>query len=167
MSQLQFIGTIVRPHGIRGDLQVTLQHPINLRTGVRVWIGFNHSFGREYTLESYAHSGRNAIIHLEGINSRAAAEQFREHGIFVSDVAFENDNASPLFGISEWKVLDMQGNVIGIVVGIEDNPAHPLLLIECSGGNVILLPYVTEFIVGIDRVAQTLTVNPPAGLLDL
>ncbi len=167
MSQLQFIGTIVRPHGLRGDLLVTLQHPINLTKGARVWIGFSHSFGREYTLESYVLSGRNAIIHLASINSRAEAEQFREHGIFVSDVALATDNTSPLFGISGWKVLDMQGNVIGSVVGTEDNPAHPLLLIECNDGNEILLPYVSEFIVGIDRVAQTLTVNPPAGLLDL
>ena len=55
---------------------------------------------------------------------------------------------------------------------VEENPAHPLLVIERSADDVsqsaqILVPVVDEFILGVDDDAQQISVDVPAGLLEL
>ena len=67
-----------------------------------------------------------------------------------------------------WCVVDEGGASIGEVVALTENPAHPLLEVERPDGHgVASIPVVEEFIVAVDEDSRTVTVNLPAGLLDL
>jgi 16S rRNA processing protein RimM len=167
VQNLIYIGTIVRPHGLGGDLHVELQQSLTLPPGATVRIGFSSAFSREYMLESFIPNGLYAIVHLRGINSRDAAEHFREHGIFAPAAVVKTLGFGSLQDIQGWSVLDVHGNLIGTLIEVEENPAHPLLRIELNSGGMFLLPYVEEFIIARNDDKRTLTIAPPEGLLEV
>ena len=57
------------------------------------------------------------------------------------------------------EVRDRTGTPVGHVVSVEANPAHDLLVLD--GGALIPIVFVTE------HTAGRITVDPPAGLLEL
>lgn len=57
-------------------------------------------------------------------------------------------------------------NSIGIIEGIEQNPAHPLFIVRAKQKE-ILIPAVEQFIVHIDETNKKIHVALPEGLLDL
>lgn len=161
------IGTITGPHGLQGDMRVALRHRVLLPEGTVVWIGFSPSFGREFMLKAFSLTQRYGLLHLHGVETREAAEKLREQGVFVAASLINSQGYTTPMGMEGWSVVVAEGTVIGTVVGTEDNPAHPLLRIERPSGDELLLPYVEEFITNADAATRTLTINPPAGLLEL
>lgn len=69
-----------------------------------------------------------------------------------------------------WVVVDVEGNELGSIGEIVDNPAQTLISIDradASSAHPLLVPAVDEFIVDFDEEAQRVIVDLPAGLLDL
>jgi 16S rRNA processing protein RimM len=149
------IGRIGRPHGVRGDVMVTLttNREERVAVGTTWWIG-----DREVTVESARpHQGRH-IVHLSGLDDRDAAAALtgaRVYALALDDAREGEMWVHELIGVS---VVDRAGRDHGRVVSVEANPAHDLLVLE-SGG---LVPMVFVVEHGDDRVV----IDPPDGLLD-
>lgn len=78
--------------------------------------------------------------------------------------------AAPLW--EGWGVSDVNAGFIGEVEGIEDRAVQPLLVVRSSAAEGadarrILIPLVEEFLVDVDEEDLLITVDLPAGLLDL
>lgn len=162
-SQLVQIGTVTRPHGIGGELQVELASRVELPAGTSVWLGYSISFARVYTLESWHLAHNRAIMKLRGISSRQHAERLREHGVFVEEHYLA---APPPQSTLGWRLRSRDGTVIGEVLRIEENPAHPLLVVQRSDGTEVLIPLVEAFIVQRNPQLREITVDLPDGLLE-
>jgi 16S rRNA processing protein RimM len=149
------IGRIGRPHGVRGDVMVTLttNREERVAVGTTWWLG-----DREVTVESARpHQGRH-IVHLSGLDDRDAAAALTGVRVFALplDDAPEGEMwVHELIGVS---VIDRAGRDHGRVVAVEANPAHDLLVLE-SGG---LVPMV--FVV--EHEDDRVVIDPPDGLLD-
>lgn len=66
-----------------------------------------------------------------------------------------------------WQVVEPDGTIVGTVVDLEENPAHPLLVVERPNGSQAYLPVVDEFLELVNPEAREIVMNLPAGILDL
>lgn len=171
-SSLVVLGRLTKPHGVKGDIRVDyyadsadlLDKPLMLRAGrfaprpIRV---------REWHLWK-----DQLILGIEGCNDRSAAEQLRGQELLI-DASFlpEPEEDEPylrdLIGLS---VRLEDGTLVGELEDIDFPAGQEMWVIrapEEDGGHEILFPAVPEFVLDIDLSAQTATIAPPEGLLDL
>ena len=171
-SSLVVLGRLAKPHGVKGEIRVDyyadsadlLEKPLMLRAGrfaprpVRI---------REWHLWK-----DQLILSIEGCNDRSAAEQLRGQELLI-DASFlpEADEDEPylrdLIGLT---VRLKDGSVVGELEDIDFPAGQEMWSIrapESEGGAEILFPAVPEFVLDIDLSAQTATIDPPEGLLEL
>ncbi len=150
------VGRIVKPHGLRGDVIVTLS--TNREERVAVGSVLTTDDGRELlVLRSSPHQGR-FIVTFEGIDDIDGAEG--ERGVRLSAPAIDDPEALWVHELIGARVEDTGGRVLGTVEGVEANPASDLLVLD--SGALIPLRFVVASQPGV-RV----TVEVPDGLLDL
>lgn len=150
-------------------------------------------FARSSRVERVEHpSPGKYVVYFDEVHSRSEAELLEGHFCLVrkSDLP-EGYDVSNELDVTGYTVCDVARGMIGSVSGIEENPAHPLLVVARKGaldsteqtsldksaalqeadGNKasleVLIPFVDAFIEDIDENARTITVTLPDGLLDL
>ena len=52
-------------------------------------------------------------------------------------------------------------------MSLEENPAHPLLVVESSTSSTIHIPLVKEFLVDLNEEERRIELDLPAGLVEL
>jgi len=147
------IGSIVRAHGIAGEVIVDLStdRSERLAPGAEV-----HRDGRRLVVTSSRPHQHRWIVAFDGVADRDAAEALR--GVLTAD-ALDDPEALWVHEAIGAEVVTPDGVTHGRVVAVEANPAHDLLVLE-SGA---LVPVV--FVVGWDG-DRRLRIEPPDGLLD-
>lgn len=150
------VGRIVKPHGLRGDVIISLT--TNREERVAVGSVLRAEDGRSFTIaRSSPHRGRY-IVTLDGVNGIDAAEALRDTALFAPPL--EDPDALWVHDLIGSVVVDVNGAELGTVSGVEANPASDLLVL--AGGGLIPLRFVTGTEPGV-RV----TVDIPDGLLDV
>ena len=171
-SSLVVLGRLAKPHGVKGDIRVDyyadsadlLDKPLMLRAG--------RFAPRPIRVRDWHLWKDQLILGIEGCNDRSAAEQLRGQELLI-DASFlpEADEDEPylrdLVGLS---VRLEDGTLVGELESV-DFPAGQEMWStrapENEGGYEILFPAVPEFVLDIDLSAETVTIAPPEGLLDL
>ena len=151
------IGRLGRPHGLRGELMLSLVTDRTERAdaGTTWWVG-----GREMTVESSRpHQGRFRVK-LAGIDDRDAAASLTGAVVYAAPLAAsaDDDDVVWVHEVIGAEVVDRGGRSHGRVVAVEANPAHDLLVLEDGG----LVPMV--FVV--EQATGRVVIDPPEGLLD-
>ena len=149
------VGRIGKPHGVRGDLFLSLTSDLVQRREVGAQlIIFDSSGKRTLTITSSRPQQDRWVVHFEGIDDRNAAEKLTNKFLY----------AAPIYGAEGlWvhqligsEVEDTSGVSWGICTGVLNNPAHDLL--ELESGVLIPMPFVLSCDEGIT------VIDPPAGL---
>ncbi len=151
------IGRVDRPHGLRGEVIVTLITNVEGRLARRTEVLCD--LGPLIVEWAQPHQHR-WIVKFEGVDSREAADELR--GIVIRAHAIEDpDDPDALWAhqVIGATVITQGGAEQGKVVALVDNPASDLLELE-SGALVPL-----NFVLGWDR-DRRLVVDPPPGLLE-
>ena len=150
------VGSIVKPHGLRGDVIVVLS--TNRDERVDPGATLTAGDGRELrVVRSSSHRGR-FIVTFEGVSGIDAAEALRGTALFAPPI--EDPDELWVHDLLGARVEDTAGRVLGTVAGVQANPASDLLVLD--GGALIPL----RFVVGSDPGVRV-TVAIPDGLLDL
>ena len=150
------VGKIVKPHGLRGEVIISLT--TNRVERVAAGSVLLAEDGRAFEIKrSSAHRGR-FIVTLRGVNGIDAAEALRDTPLFASPI--EDPEALWVHDLIGSLVVDADGNELGTVKGVEANPASDLLVL--ADGGLIPLRFVTGSEPGVQ-----VTVDIPVGLLDL
>lgn len=173
-EQLVEIGKFNKPHGINGEISLTLHdnvEPDKLECVIVEIDGINVPFFiesiRPKTTETF-------LVTVDGIDSEEDTRLLVNKTAFVGDrdealIAEEEDGegmyASALTG---YKIIDGNtGDTIGHVTDIEDSTANALFIVEDDSGKTVYIPIADEFIENIDTDTRCVTVNLPEGLLQL
>ena len=171
-SSLVVLGRLAKPHGVKGDIRVDyyadsadlLDKPLMLRAG--------RFAPRPIRVRDWHLWKDQLILGIEGCNDRSAAEQLRGQELLI-DASFlpEADEDEPdlrdLIGLS---VRLEDGTLVGELESVDFPAGQEMWSIrapENEGGYEILFPAVPEFVLDIDLSAETVTIAPPEGLLDL
>jgi len=129
------VGIVHRPHGLKGEVSVEprTQFPERFAAGVRVEWNFR---GRSLplTVRTARAHGARLLIAFEGIDD---VDRARE--LSGGELSVPEEEAAPapegfLYShrIEGWRCEDVQGRLAGIVRGLEQTPAGPLLSIELA-----------------------------------
>ncbi|HLH42490.1 MAG TPA: ribosome maturation factor RimM [Bryobacteraceae bacterium] len=165
------VGRLIRARGNRGELiaEIYSSQPGRAeRLGqVRLEKG---SLSRMARVERvWRHQGR-PVLKFEGIDSISGAEVWENADIFAG----ESEMARP--GDGEYWHADLLGcrvfcedtdRVIGVVAGIEDYGAPPLLKLDCGDGREILAPFARSICREIDPANKSIRAWLPEGLDEL
>ena len=151
------VARVGRAHGLRGEVAVTFtsNRPERTEVGARLYSG-----DRELVITAARrHQGR-WLVQFDDVRDRTQAEQLL--GVVLTGDVIDDDDTGDGLWVHEMigcAVVDRDGRELGTVASVESNPAHDLLVLD--GGALIPIVFVTE------HTAGRITVDPPAGLLEL
>ena len=150
------VGRIVKPHGLRGEviISLTTNRVERVDPGSVLFAGDGRTFE---VVRSTSHRGRY-IVTIAGVEDIDRAEELRDTALFAPPL--EDPDELWVHELIGSAVRDTSGAELGTVVGVEANPASDLLVL--SGGGLVPLRFVTEWDPGV-----RITVDIPDGLLDL
>ena len=142
------MGKIIKSHGIKGELKVSIynKNSETLVNGLIVWFNFDNKF-KNYQIKYVRGSIKNTIVKLNQIENIDQIGFLISKEIFVSRndfpaVSGNNYYLSDLIGM---KILDKNERSLGIVIDVLNLPAHDVILIEYKGKEV-MIPNVDDFI---------------------
>jgi 16S rRNA processing protein RimM len=188
---LLVVGQIGKPHGIRGEVSVSVRtdepeerfvagsvfttevprdRRVSTGPAVAPVVGVPYQVPTKLTLESLRwHQGR-VIAQFEGVHDRSIAEALRGVLLQVDSavVAAPEDpdefNDHQLVGLA---VVSVDGTELGTVNRIDHAPASDLIVLDRAGGGTSLIPFVTAMVPTVDLAGGRIVVDLPEGLLDL
>ncbi len=149
------MGRIDKPHGIRGEVIVSLttDRAERVRPGAVL-----HAEVGPLTVESSRPHQHRWIVQFGGVATREAAEAL--HGQPLRAEPLDDPDALWVHDLVGAQVVTKDERTWGRVVAVLANPAHDLLELE-SG---VLVPVV--FVIDDTGLPERLVVDPPAGLLE-
>jgi 16S rRNA processing protein RimM len=152
------VGRIVKPHGIRGEVVVELitNRTERVAPGSVLATSEDPLVVERSRLFEATGPGR-WIVAFRGVVDRSRAEALR--GVVLLAEPVDDPDGFWVHQLVGAEVVDGAGTVLGKVEAVEANPASDLLVLD--GGALIPLRFV------VDRCGGRLSVDLPAGLLDL
>ncbi len=171
------LGTIIRPHGVRGQVVVEFDtdQPAAYKKLKAVY--FRRPGGAPMDAKPVAvekvqltgSDGQRALFTLTGIDTMEAAEALRGISLLLPLTELPPLTGAGQFYYHEvvgFTVIDAIAGELGPVLTVYELPQQDVLAVEHRGFEV-LVPINDAMIQTIDRAARTLHVTLPDGLLDI
>ncbi len=163
------IGIINKPHGIHGELSFTFTDDAFDRADCDYIVLLLDGIFVPFFIEEYRfRSDFTALIKLEGIDTAEKARRLTNIEVYfpVEHSGIESGSNVSLDFFKGFRVMDIQAGTLGEITDIDDSTENILFVVDYKG-NELLIPAREEFIVEIDQMHRTLTMNLPEGLLSL
>ncbi|HDS74601.1 MAG TPA: 16S rRNA processing protein RimM [Firmicutes bacterium] len=164
------IGRVLRPHGVRGEILVlpTTDVANRFRGLTTVWFVRDGEELGKYEVESTRAMTKGVGLKLRRIDDRDIAAKFRGADVTApalspSELADREYFVSDLVGLV---AKNDDGEVLGTVAEVIDNPAHAVLVID-SDGKQWQVPLVSEFVSNVDIEGGVVALRLIEGLRDL
>jgi 16S rRNA processing protein RimM len=173
--ELLIVGRVRKAHGIRGELVV---EPITdgpdaiFAPGRRVLAGTTTGDpapdGRELHVSTVRPMGDGFLVKFDEIPDRTAAELWRGRYFLVpaAEVPPPDDDEVYLHELPGMHVVLVSGEPVGEVEDFYELPQGVAIDVARAGGGTVMVPFDERVVVGVDREARVITIDPPAGLLD-
>ena len=159
------VGHVSGAYGIRGWVRV---HPYSAEAEalltVRTW-WLDLPVCHEVRVVLARWQGDEVVARFDGVNDRNAAEALRGAVVRISRGHFPSLEENEyywvdLIGLS---VFNLRGESLGIVKGLMDNGAHPVLRVDTvmpDGRNKeLLIPFVSQYVTAVSREDRKITVD--------
>lgn len=162
-ADLITIGTVIKPHGVRGEV-VVLPHsdrPHRFPQLRQAYVPGPAGGSREVHVEHVFPHKERFVVKLKGVDTMDDAEGFRGMDLRIGEEALE---ALPegqyyyhqLVGLS---VVTDDGERIGEVAEIQQHAAVPTIVVKGRFDKELLLPFVDEFVKDVDLAEKVLHVH--------
>jgi 16S rRNA processing protein RimM len=188
---LLVVGQIGKPHGIRGEVLVTVRtddpearfaagsafttevprdRRVSAGPASPAVPGVAYQVPGKLVLEAIRWHQGKGIAQFEGVIDRNTAEALR--GVLLqvdsSEIAEPHDpdefNDHQLIGLA---VVSADGTELGTVDRIEHAAASDLIVMKKAAGGTALIPFVSQLVPTVDLAGGRVIVDLPEGLLDL
>jgi 16S rRNA processing protein RimM len=171
--QYLVLAKVMRPHGIRGELnlQIITDFPERLRTLEKIYLGTSEDGSgklKPYTVAgARPQKGATWLLRLTGIDDRDTAETLRNHYVFVSlaDAVPLEEGEAYLFQVMGLRVVTVDGRELGKIVEFIETGANDVYVVQGALYGEVLLPNIPDVIRQIDIPGGVMTVEPLPGLL--
>lgn len=165
-----YLGKIVRKHSFRGEVVIKLDtdEPELYANMHAVFVDIGSNFLPFIIEKSLLQKGNQLRVKFEDISTEADAD-----AILKSDVYLPLDLLPELTGnkfyyheVIGFTIEDVNFGKVGIITGINDSTAQPLFEVK-NGDTELLIPMIDNFIKKVDRKNKMVTVETPAGLIEM
>ncbi len=154
------IGEIVRPQGIRGEIKLRAGGaPERYAALKNIYLKENNAMVPHRVLKARASDGF-AVLLLEGIEDRNAAENLRGHTVYADRDAFElNEDENFISDLIGLHAQDTHGNPIGILRDVlSPNAVCDVYVFDTPRGEM-MLPALKRVILTVDIDAGVMTLD--------
>ena len=161
------IGTLGRPHGLKGEVTVALHTDEPQRrfaVGAAVEVGPG---GKPMKVAGTRRNGAVWLVALEGVADRTAAEALRGHDVWARVPADEAPAADGEYYDRQLVGLEVRsavGERAGTIKSVLHHSAQDLLVVDCSGEER-LIPFVVALVPVVDLDGGFVQVADVPGLL--
>lgn len=164
-----WIGSIARPHGVRGELKVKLffEESVALDGAERVTLRSPKGVLRECVVEAVRGTRKAPILALAEVRSREDAEAVRDHEVLVERASL------PPLEPGEYYLVDVVGCEVfvkekrfGRVVAVRPDPSVDTLVIEDDAKKRFEQPLLEHFVERVDVGARRVELASEDGLID-
>ncbi len=161
------VGFLRRPHGLRGELLMTVytDFPERLQPGVQVYVGEAHT---AMQLDSVRGHNRGLLVRFAGLNTPEEAGRLRNTWVFV-----RADDRPPLpegeyyfHQLLGLQVHTRAGRHLGVVQEILETGANDVLIVRDETGNETLIPFIASVVLQVDLEDGCIEIDPLPGLLE-
>jgi 16S rRNA processing protein RimM len=164
------VGTIARPHGIRGQMVVNPETDFveeRFRVGARLWLQTAEG-PRLVTVSSMRVQQGRPIVGFDGVDRIESVEPLlgRELRVPESMLRPLDEGFYYHHDLLGCEVVTVGGEYVGVVRRVSGGAGGSLLEVDAPRGEV-LIPLATDICVEVDLAARQIRVAPPEGLLDL
>jgi 16S rRNA processing protein RimM len=168
-SSLFELGTIIRSHGIKGDLVIYIatEDPKHFRN-LKSLLVESGSDKKEMKITSIRFKDNLATVHLEGIEDRNTSDLFLKKKVFIPQENLPEPDGKNFYfhEIIGFNIHDKTLGDIGTITDVFEMPQHAVLSIFYKDKEA-LIPAASDFIIKIDRKNKILLMDLPEGLLDV
>lgn len=174
-EQLIEIGTIVKVHGLKGEMNVTVNDAVfddvkKCPYFVCCMEGINVPF----FIESYRWKGSSSILlKLEDVDTLEKAETFCGQKLFFDRRCFTakeakayDEQAEEDLGLIGYTVEDATLGQLGTISDINDMTANVLFIVDHNGSE-LMIPAAEDLIDEIDDENRVVRMDLPVGLVNL
>ncbi len=167
------VGRLLKAHGLKGAIKLELYTD---DPALRFVPGSVYTLqvpdespwmGKTITLKELKWYNDHAVVFLEGIDDRDAAESLVKAILWVD----EDDDSRPaeedawydhqLIGLT----VRRDGHAVGVISRVDHFPAQDLLVID-TGESEVLVPFVKAIVTRVDIEVGFVDIDPPIGLFE-
>ena len=168
-EQFVLVGTVAKPHGLRGELRLnsfSADGETTIIHGKFVLVDSQGHLSEPFTVEKDRHQGKTRIVKLAGVDSRESAAELFGRGVLVAkaDLPELAENEYYWYQFIGLEVTTDDGIPVGRVHTIFNNGAHDIMVVRRQQQE-ILIPIIAGVIQKHSKNGVVIT--PPPGLLEL
>lgn len=168
------IGYIKKAHGIKGEVVYIHESDYLPEENELLYIKMHNGDFRPFRIEQIkaapALSDSSFFVLFSGTASRTDAEGLKGLTVYSeTEPVFDedpSDDEPTVFDCESFTIKDESQPIEGIITGVEENPAHPLL-IALIGQTELMIPAVDAYITGIDYKKGHITAQNLEALLEI
>ncbi len=164
------LGYIRRTFGYKGELTIFVNSPFGYDLGDIdfLFIDIDKEIVPFYIENLTLRDDNSVLVKLQDIDNADLAKQFVNHDLYISKNDLKSKPGHP-FNFMEIIGFDVRDNTHGPVGKVEEiiNNREQYLLRITTGKTEILVPFVEEIIVEIDKKGKVVFIDAPVGLIDL
>lgn len=173
-AELVPIGKFRKTHALGGELNAELDiDPLYCEEDNPLVVSRDGIFV-PFFVESIRPKGATTfLIKLKGVDSVEEAREMVNETIYamrepLKEYLSEDDEEFIVFDeMRGWRLMDPQGNGIGVVGEVDRSTDNLLLLVRTPDGDTVYVPLADDFIVSADAGKKELVMDLPDGILDV
>ena len=169
LSEVQRLGSIVKPHGVCGEMVVTVPASLNWTDNPDCLVCSIDGILVPFWLESIREkSATSLLVKFEGYDSVESIGRFLGVAVYIPrEFVSVDESESPLWcSFIDWKVIDEEAGLLGIIVAVDESTPNILFQVK-DGNRERIIPANEVWITGVDRDNCILTYKLPGGLAEL
>ena len=169
LNEVQRIGQIVKPHGVGGEMVVTVPASLDWTDDIDCLVCSLDGILVPFFLESIRpKSSTTILVKFEGYDSVESTSRFMGVTVYMPlRFVAESDEEEPSWSsFLDWRVVDSKTGPLGTVDAVDDSTPNILFQVR-DGGRERIIPANPEWITRVDRKNRTLMYNLPEGLTEL
>ena len=169
LSEVQRIGQIVKPHGVGGEMAVTVPASLDWTDDIDCLVCSLDGILVPFFLESIRpKSNTTILVKFEGYDTVESTARFMGVTVYMPlKYVAQNDDDEPSWSaFLDWKVVDSKAGPLGLVNAVDDSTPNILFQVR-DGERERIIPANPEWITKVDRKNRTLMYNLPEGLTEL
>ena len=164
------LGYVAKLHGFKGEVSLFLDvtNPEDYETLDSLFIEINGQLSPFFIQEFKLKNKGFAAVKFEGVNSENDARILLRKNLFLPAQILPPLSGKNFYDheVVGFTVIDESFGEVGIIETIIDLQVNPLIQIM-NGSKEVLVPLIEGIVENVDRKNKTLTINAPAGLIEL
>lgn len=164
------IGVLGRPHGVKGEVRMTLYADSPDLIHGQVWLQSGKLPPQPITVSTMRMHQGSPLVLFEGISDRSQAETLRGQTVLVPESALPEceENEIYLYSLIGFDIfLDSTGKKLGVLDHVLFYGNQETWGIVTEDGKEVYLPAIPDFVRSIDQEKRHIVVAPPEGLLEI